>query len=59
MTNSNPIGAQMVAAITADRKAAALRALDRTLDERARRGDTAMLGNLAHSAVGTKDGVHL
>lgn len=57
VTNSNPVGAGMVAGITVDQKAVAQRALDRMLGERAGRDGTAILGNLTHIAVGTKQGV--
>ena len=54
VTNSNPIGGDMVAGITPNQKAVAQRTLDRMLDARAGRDDTAILGNLTHIAVGTK-----
>jgi ubiquinone/menaquinone biosynthesis C-methylase UbiE len=54
LTNSNPIGAQMVAGISTEQKASAQRALDRMLDERAGGDGPAILSNLTHIAVGTK-----
>jgi ubiquinone/menaquinone biosynthesis C-methylase UbiE len=54
VTNSNPIGAEMVAGVSQGQEAVAQRTLDRMLDQRAGRNGTAVLGNLTHIAVGTK-----
>ncbi|QFU84340.1 class I SAM-dependent methyltransferase [Natronorubrum aibiense] len=54
VTASNPIGAEMVADLTAEQKAAAEKSLDDKLRERSSGHDPAVLNNLVNIALGTK-----
>lgn len=54
VTNSNPIGAGMVAGLTAEQRATALEALDRELRERAEGDGPAVLNNSVNVGTGTK-----
>lgn len=53
VTASNPIGAGMVAELTAEQKAAAREALDATLSERAGGNGQAVLNNAVNIGIGT------
>ena len=54
VTASNPIGAGLVADLTAEQKAAALRALDDELSERTEGDGPAVLDNTVNIGIGTK-----
>lgn len=54
MTNSNPIGAMLVADFTEDQKTAIRQALDRLLSERSGGNGPAVLTNPVHICIGTK-----
>lgn len=54
VTASNPIGAGMVADLTAEQTAAAKMALDDRLDERSGGSGPAVLNNVVNVALGTK-----
>ncbi|MDX1663878.1 MAG: methyltransferase domain-containing protein [Candidatus Promineifilaceae bacterium] len=54
VVNSNPIGAQLVANLTAEQRASVRQVLDGMLEERMTENGSAILNNRIHIAVGTR-----